>query len=136
VQKALGICAVILLIVGASASAQQRGNDAGAGDYVGTWAGTWEGGGSGGFVLTLEKRDGGKLGGNVSVTGEPTYEATLKTVSFEGNKMTATYDFPPDPQIGIVLTATFEGTSASGTWAARQSGGNDVANGTWTVKRK
>jgi hypothetical protein len=106
-------------------------------DYVGTWAGTWEGGGTGGFVLTLEKAEGGKLGGKVSVTGEPTYEATLKTVSFEGKKMTATYDFTPDPQIVIVLTATFEGNAASGTWTARQSGGTtDVATGTWTVKKK
>ena len=73
----------------------------------------------------------------MSVTGEPTYETTLKTVAFEGKKMTATYDFPPDPQIGIVLTATFEGSSATGTWAARQGGGTtDVASGTWTVKRK
>ena len=99
-------------------------------DYIGTWTGTWEGGGTGGFVLTLAKADEGKLGGRVSVTGEPTYETTLKTVSFDGKKMTATYDFPPDPKIGIVLTATFEGNSATGTWAARESGGTaDVANG-------
>ena len=135
-RRALGICAAMLLIVSVCGSAQQRGSDAGgAADYVGTWAGTWEGGGSGGFVLTLEKADGGKLGGKVSVTGEPTYDATLKTVSFDGNKMTATYDFPPDPQIGIVLTATFDAASANGTWAARQ-GSADVASGTWTVKRK
>ena len=35
-------------------------------------------------MLTLEKAEGDKLGGKVSVTGEPTYDATLKTVSFEG----------------------------------------------------
>jgi len=133
-------------MIGVVCTAQQPGNNAGAipaqaggasTDYTGTWTGTWEGGGTGGFVLTLAKAEGNKLGGRVSVTGEPTYETTLKTVSFDGNKMTATYDFPPDPKIGIVLTATFEGDSAKGTWAARESGGTtDVASGTWTVKRK
>lgn len=135
-RRALGIGAAILIVLSVCGSAQQRGNGADAASaYAGTWGGTWEGGGSGGFVLTLEQVDGGKLGGKVSVTGEPTYDATLKTVAFDGNKMTATYDFPPDPQIGIVLTATFEAASATGTWAARQNGA-DVATGTWTVKRK
>jgi len=147
VRRALHICAAVLLLGAVCPAAQPRGSDAGAGpaqtgapsmsDYVGTWSGSWEGGGTGGFVLTLEMAEGSKLGGRVSVTGEPTYDATLKTVAFEGKKMTATYDFPPDPQIGIVLVATFEGSSANGTWSARQNGATtDVASGTWTVKKK
>ena len=134
-RRAFVICAAVVIAV-VYAGAQQRGDAGSAPDYAGTWEGTWEGGGSGGFVLTLEKAAGGKLGGKVSVTGEPTYATTLETVSFDGNKMTATYAFPPDPQIGIVLTATFDGAAANGTWAARQASGNEVASGTWTVKRK
>ena len=49
--------------------------------------------------------------------------------------MTATYDFPPDPQVGVVLTATFDGDSAKGTWSANQ-GGTTTTTGTWTVKRQ
>jgi hypothetical protein len=106
-------------------------------EFVGTWTGTWDGAGTGGFELTLEKGKDGGLTGRVSVTGEPTYKATLRTVSFTGNKMSAAYDFPPDDQIEVVLSATFEGDTAKGTWVARgKGGGADLANGTWTVARK
>ena len=116
------------------AGAQQSGA---ASDFLGTWTGTWEGGGTGGFELTLEKGEGDKIGGRVSVTGEPTYKTTLKTVVFDGTKMTATYDFPPDPNIGITLEAKFDGTTADGTWSARQGGTQaEVASGTWTVKKQ
>jgi hypothetical protein len=72
----------------------------------------------------------------VSVTGEPTYKATLETVSFEGQKMTARYNFPPDESIGIVLTAVFAGNTAKGTWAARvKASGEEMAAGTWTVTK-
>lgn len=144
-RRAVASGALILMLTVVCASATQRGGEAepaqagtsSTADYVGTWSGTWAGAGTGGFVLTLEKGEGGRLGGRVSVTGEPTYEAVLKTVSFDGNKMTASYDFPPDPNMGVVLTATFEEATATGTWALRQSGAAaDVAAGTWTVKRK
>ena len=106
-------------------------------EFVGTWTGTWDGAGTGGFELTLEKGKDGGLTGRVSVTGEPTYKATLRTVSFTGSKMSAAYDFPPDDQIEVVLSATFEGDTAKGTWVARgKGGGADLANGTWTVARK
>ena len=105
---------------------------------VGVWSGTWEGaGGTGGFELTLEKAKDGSIGGRVSVTGEPTYQATIRTASFDGAKMTAKYDFPPDENIAVVLETTFEGKSAKGTWAAREkANGGDLATGTWTVTKK
>lgn len=106
-------------------------------EFVGTWTGTWDGAGTGGFELTREKGNDSGLTGRVSVTGEPTYKATLRTVSFTGTKMSAVYDFPPDDQIEVVLSATFEGDTAKGTWVARgKGGGADLANGTWTVARK
>jgi len=134
VRRTFMVCVLILMMPFLHASAQQSG----AGDdFLGTWTGTWEGGGTGGFELTLEKGEGGKIAGRVSVTGEPTYKATLKTVAFDGAKMTATYDFPPDPSIGITLEAKFDGKTANGTWAARQGGAQtDVASGTWTVKKQ
>jgi len=130
------ICLIVLLTVCAGAAA--RGiPPASAADLFGVWSGTWEGaGGSGGFVLTLEKGKDGAPAGKVSVSGEPTYDATLATVSLDGKSLKATYDFPPDASIEILLTATFEGQTAKGTWTAKQKSGDEVASGTWTVSRK
>jgi hypothetical protein len=128
-----------LVIVGVLFRAAPRavqGSPAGE-PYLGTWTGTWDGAGSGGFELTLEKSKDGTVAGKVSVTGEPTYKAVLKTLSFEGKTMSATYDFPPDEGAEVRLSATFDGSSASGTWSVREkANGNEVAAGTWTVSRK
>jgi hypothetical protein len=106
-------------------------------DYAGIWSGTWDGAGSGGFELTLEKGKDGALGGKVSVTGEPSYKANLKSVKFDGPKMMALYDFTPDERAEVAITATFEGDTAKGTWVLRgKDGSGEVASGGWTVKRK
>jgi hypothetical protein len=87
--------------------------------------------------LTLEKPKEGALTGSVSVSGEPSYKATLKTVSFDGAKMTAKYDFTPDAAAEVVLTATFDGNKASGNWSLLEKAtGNEVASGGWKVARK
>lgn len=132
-----------VLVVAAMCSAIAQSAQKGAADdrFVGTWTGTWAGvdSGSGGFELTLEKEKDkdSALSGRVSVTGEPTYKATLKTLSFDGNKMKATYDFPPNDSIEILLTASFEGNKADGAWSAREKAtNNEVATGTWTVAKK
>jgi hypothetical protein len=126
----------VMALMMASVGAQSGGGDAAAAKkYFGAWSGTWEGGGgSGGFDITLEAGKDGKPGGHVSVTGEPTYKATLKTLAFDGAKMTATYDFPPDPSVLVTLGATFEGDAAKGTWSVK--GPTESLSGTWTVKRK
>ena len=128
-----------LIIFGAICSAAQRGDQGSASgeQYLGTWSGTWDGAGSGGFELTLEKGKDGSVTGRVSVTGEPTYRATFKALSFDGKKMSATYDFPPDEGAEVVLTALFDGNSSTGTWSLRErAGNNEVAQGGWTVTRK
>jgi hypothetical protein len=109
----------------------------GSGLDIGTWTGTWDGSGSGGFELTLEKDKNNAISGRVSVTGEPTYKATLKELSFDGKKMSAKYDFPPDPAGEVRLATSFDGNTATGTWSLREkASGNEVAAGTWTVTRK
>src|SRR5918994_4047543 len=83
-----------VLVLGTICSAAQRGGEGPppGEQFLGTWTGTWEGSGSGGFELALEKDKNGAVGGRVSVTGEPTYKATIKSLSFDGKKMSGKYD--------------------------------------------
>lgn len=107
-------------------------------DPVGTWTGTWEGaGGNGGIEIVLEKGKDGALGGRVSVTGEPTYKATLRTVTVDGQKLSWAYDFPADESIEIKMVAAIDGQSLKGNWSARpKAGGDEVASGTLTADKK
>jgi hypothetical protein len=128
-----------LVIFGAMCSAAQRGAEGSSSgeQFLGTWTGTWDGSGSGGFELTLEKGKDGAVSGRVSVTGEPTYKATLKALSFDGKKMSAKYDFPPDEGGEVTLSASFDGNTATGTWSLREKANdNEVARGGWTVAKK
>lgn len=132
-RSLIGVWLVVLAAVGAA-----QGGAGGASDkFLGTWSGTWDGAGTGGFEITLSKDASGALAGKVSVTGEPTYDATLKTVSLDGNKLSARYDFPPDPGGEVVLAATFEGAKAAGTWSLREkANGTEIATGGWNVTKK
>jgi hypothetical protein len=124
----------LVVLFGVIAAAQQRGIP--GEEFVGVWSGTWDGAGSGGFELTLERMND-TLTGKVSVTGEPTYKAMFKALTFDGKKMTAKYDFPPDDAAEVILNGSFEGARASGTWSVREKASqNEVATGTWTVTKK
>ena len=133
----VGVFAVMTLVVAAAAQSPSDTKSSGE-QYVGTWSGRWDGTGEGGgFELTIEKGQDKALAGRVSVTGEPTYKATLKKLSFDGAKMTGAYDFTPDEQAEVILAATFEGDTAKGTWSLRtKANGAEVASGTWNVARK
>jgi hypothetical protein len=128
----------VVLFVATSFAAQREDKRSTGEQFLGVWSGNWEGaGGSGGFELTLEKAKDGSVAGKVSVTGEPTYQATLRTLSFDGSKMTASYDFPPEPAAEVVLGATLETGSAKGTWSLREkSSSAEVASGTWSVVKQ
>jgi hypothetical protein len=131
-----GVLTVVMFAAGAAA---QRGDTPPSGDqFIGTWSGRWDGSGSGGgFELTIEKGTDNALAGKVSVTGEPTYQATLKKLSFDGSKMSGAYDFTPDTSGEVILSATFEQSTAKGTWSLRSKAeGTEVATGTWTVTKK
>jgi hypothetical protein len=130
---------IVIVMLTAALSAQRDAAKAAVPDDVlATWSGTWDGGGSGGgFELTLERGKDGAIGGKVLVTGEPSYEATLRAVSFDGRKMTASYDFTPEPAAEVVLTATFESDNANGTWSLREkASGSEAAGGGWKVAKK
>jgi hypothetical protein len=131
---------VIAALAAITAAAQGGGGAAAPGEqFVGTWSGTWDGAGSGGgFELTLEKdKDKNVVTGRVSVTGEPTYKATFTSLSFDGTKMTAKYDFPADERAEVLLSAAFDGKTAKGTWSLREKGTTtEAASGGWTVTQK
>ena len=128
-----------LMMFGAVCAAAQGAGGVDTADRVaGTWVGTWDSGGSGGaFELTFDKNQNGALAGRVAVSGEPSYNATFKALSFDGKKMAAKYDFTPDDQAEVVLAGSFDDSTASGTWSRRaKAGDSEVASGTWTVTRK
>jgi hypothetical protein len=138
VKERIGISVVAVLLATLFAGAQApRESQSNGAQFAGTWSGRWDGDGSGGgFELTIESKES-TLSGRVSVTGEPTYKATLKKLSFDGNKMTGVYDFTPDEQAEVILAATFDGDTAKGTWSLRvKADGTEVARGTWNVTKK
>ena len=138
-RKTLLIWCVLFVVGAGGFTAAQRGPERSSEpeQFVGTWSGTWDGSGSGGFELTLEKGKDGPVTGKVAVTGELPYKAAFTSLSFDGKKMTARYDFPPDDSAEVVLAASFEGNKATGTWSLQaKTTDAQVANGTWTVTRK
>jgi hypothetical protein len=132
--------AMLVLALSWMASAAHVGaRQASSGEqYAGLWAGTYDGAGSGQFEMTLDKGQGGAMTGKVSVKTEGgDYTADLKSVTFEGAKMSAKYDFPLDPSAEIVMTATFDGAAGKGTWSMRPKGQTDeLAGGSITVTKK
>ena len=135
--RSLG-CVLFVLAAVCAPRAQEKPQPPAAADLAGTWTGTWEGAGSGGgFELTLEHVKDGPLTGRVAVTGEPAYKAVFKSLSFDGKKLTASYDFPPDEAAEISLAATADGNKLTGTWAVVVKGDKtEVATGSWTVTKK
>jgi hypothetical protein len=131
-------CALLVLLAVCVPRAQEKPQPPATADRAGTWTGTWEGAGSGGgFELTLEQVKDGPLTGRVSVTGEPAYKAVFKSLAFDGKKLTASYDFPPDEAAEISLAATADGNKLTGTWAVVvKADKTEVASGSWTVTKK
>lgn len=107
-------------------------------EYAGSWKGNWEGmGGAGRFDLTITTEADGKVTGGVSVgadTGD--YTAKFVSLTITGNKLVARYSYPPEEQLDIAVTATFEDGKATGTWSMVPKGQDtSMGNGTWTVKK-
>jgi len=136
-QILVGALLTVILVICVAAQSAPDAKSNGE-QYVGTWPGRWDSSESGGgFELTIEKGQDNALAGRVSVTGEPTYKATLKKLAFDGNKMTGAYDFTPNDQAEVILSAAFEGNTAKGTWSLRtKADGSEVAAGTWSVTKK
>ena len=90
----------------------------------------WEGGGTGRFDLTIESGSDGQPTGGVSVgTDQGDYTAKFKQLSFDGQNMKARYEFPLDSQADVVVTGTFNGGAAEGTWSLVPKDGDQVFAG-------
>ena len=106
--------------------------------FIGTWAGKWEGGGRNGNIEVSIARESDKLVGKVSATTDNgDYNAAFKTLSFDGNKMTAVYDMPAMENVEITLISTFDGDATTGTWSAHEKGQTtELIGGPWTARKK
>src|SRR5262249_6738455 len=118
-KRAALLAVVICAALGAALGAVQSSSGSA---YAGTWAGTWEGPGTGQFDMTIENGKDGPTGRVAVTTDNGNYNADLKAIVFDGNKMTAKYDFPLDPSAEVAVTATFEARTAKGTWSLRAKG--------------
>ena len=123
------------VVATAPMAARQASN---AEQYVGMWSGTYDGAATGTLEMILDKGKAGALTGKVNVVSDGgNYSADFKSVTFEGSKVTAAYDFPLDPSAEVVMTATFDGGSAKGTWSLRPKGQTDeVAGGGIAISKK
>lgn len=129
--------AFVIVMCGIAWPPLQARQAAGGEQYAGAWSGTYDGAGSGQFEMLLDKGKDG-MTGKVNVTTDGgNYSAELKSLSFEGAKMTTKYDFPLDPSAEVVMTATFDGSSAKGTWSLRAKGQTEeLAGGGIAVTKK
>ena len=136
-----GLIVCVLTMVFSSVGFGQ-GSSKAADAYLGTWAGTWaastEEGGTGELEITIEKGKDGALAGKMKASGgESGHSAAFKTLTVEGNKMIAKYDYPLGDGGEIVLEGDLDGTKAKGTWRLTPPGQPaDVARGTWTTAKK
>ena len=135
-HRALSALLLVLCWIGSAAPLRARQAPAGE-QFVGTWAGTYDGAGSGTMELMLDKKDGAIAGKVSANTDGGNYAVDLKDVKFEGAKMSAKYNFPLDPSAEVVVTATFDGNNAKGTWSLRPKGQTDeLAGGGIAVTKK
>jgi len=121
-------CVVVATVVHATAG----------GGAFGHWKGNWEGGGDGGrFEITLTNA-GDVLGGKVDVgQASGDYTASFSAVTLQDGKLTARYDYTPDPQAEIVLEGRFDDAKASGTWSMVAKGNNEALfAGSWSVDKQ
>lgn len=133
-----GLLVFVLCAIGVVPALVYAQSSKGGEQYAGKWSGTWDGAGAGTFVLVLEKGAAGAVTGKVEVgTDGGNYTAELKSLAFDGPKMTAKYEFPLDPSAEVIVAATFDGTAAKGTWSLRPKGQDaEAAGGAWTVAKQ
>ena len=118
---------------------QDKGKRSSGGNLVGTWIGTWEGDGGGKFQMTIAQEAGQKLVGEIAAqpADASSYTAKFKSISFEGNQMTAKYDFPgAEPPAEVIIEGTLKEDTAQGEWTIRFTGRDSGDKGSWQARRK
>jgi hypothetical protein len=130
----LGLVAGVAIAAAPMAARQTANPD----QYVGMWTGTYDGAATGTVEMILDKAKDGALSGKVNVVSDGgNYSADFKSIVFDGSKVTAAYDFPLDPSAEVVMTASFDGAAAKGTWSLRPKGQTDeIAGGGIAISKK
>jgi hypothetical protein len=128
----------LIACVAATGAPMAAPQTAGPEQYVGMWAGTYDGAATGTLELIIDKGKDGGVTGKVNVVSEAgNYSADFKSIVFDGTKATAAYDFPLDPSAEVVLTATFDGAAAKGTWSLRAKGqADELVGGAIAISKK
>ena len=130
----LGLVMGVAAAVAPMAARQAAGPE----QYVGMWAGTYDGAATGTLEMILDQGKDGGVTGKVNVVSEAGNDsADFKSIVFDGSKVTAAYDFPLDPSAEVVMTASFDGAAAKGTWSLRAKGQSDeIAGGGIAISKK
>jgi hypothetical protein len=130
----VGFAACVAVAIAPIAARQAASSD----QYLGMWAGTYDGAATGTLEMILDKGKDGGVTGKVNVVSEAgNYSADFKSIVFDGTKATAAYDFPLDPSAEVVMTASFDGAAAKGTWSLRAKGQTDeIAGGGIAIAKK
>jgi hypothetical protein len=120
------VMAVTLALASVSASSDR---------FVGQWTGTYVGDDTGQLTITLSRDADGRPTGGISAARDQggRYELPFKSVSFDGDRMTAKYDWPEGGE--VTHEGTFGEDEAEGTWSFADPSGT-TAGGTWKVSRK
>ena len=106
---------------------------------VGTWDGTWESvqGQSGSFVMTIEEKPDGTLGGKMTVSsgGAEMYSATLKSLELKGTAFQTSYD-SPEGQAEILIEGTLTEDKLTGKWKVKIPDQDLIEAGNWQASKK
>jgi len=107
---------------------------------VGSWDGTWESiqGQTGSFVMAVEEKPDGTLGGKMTVSssdGTEIYSVPLKTLELKDSIFQATYD-SPDGQAEILVEGTLAEDKLTGKWKVKIPGQELIEAGNWKAAKK
>ncbi len=106
---------------------------------TGSWDGTWESvqGQSGSFVMTIEEKPDGTLGGKMTVSsgGAEMYSAMLKSLELKGAAFQASYD-SPEGQAEILIEGTLTEDKLTGKWKVKIPDQELIEAGNWQATKK
>ncbi len=106
---------------------------------VGTWDGTWDSvqGQSGSFVMVIEEKPDGTLGGKMTVSadGAEIYSVPMKSVELKDTVFQGSYD-APEGQAEIMVEGILTENKLTGKWKVKIPGQDLIEAGNWQATKK